>query len=162
MELILSDGQVSLVEESDYIFFHQWAWHPNRGRHTTYVIGTECSKQQHKSLMLHREIIKLQGYNIEGLLVDHKDRNGLNNLHNNLRICNSSQNRANSQKRSDNTSGYIGVSLEKNCWKWRARITYNHTRHSLGLFDNEKDAARAYNERAIYYWGNFASINEGL
>ena len=42
-------------------------------------------------------------------------------------------------RRSDNTSGYTGVSYRKN--KWEAKLCYQGTRYLLGRFDQKEDAA---------------------
>ena len=57
---------------------------------------------------------------------DHSDRNELNNRKYNLRPCSFVQNRQNSSVRYDNTSGVIGVGLDKNKTSWRVRITINY------------------------------------
>ena len=44
-------------------------------------------------------------------------------------------------KRSDNTSGYTGVTFRKN--KWESRISYHKTRYMLGRFESKEDAIAA-------------------
>lgn len=87
---------------------------------------------------------------------DHIDRNALNNRKNNLRPCTVSQNCMNRNKRTDNTSGIIGVIWRDDACKWQARINKNKQRVSLGLFTNKNDAikARLLAEKEIY--GEFA------
>ena len=58
------------------------------------------------------------------------------------------------------TSIYKGVSLEKNVGTWRARIKIDDINLSLGSFDNEADAARAYNKAAAKYYREFAFLNK--
>lgn len=62
------------------------------------------------------------------------------------------------------TSPYRGVCLERG--KWRAQITFGGRKHFLGTFDNEKDAARAYDRAALNHHGakaitNFTYDHEG-
>jgi hypothetical protein len=57
------------------------------------------------------------------------------------------------------TSKYVGVSLEKASQKWIAHITYNRKMYHLGTFINEEDAAKAYNQKAIEFFGENARIN---
>lgn len=60
--------------------------------------------------------------------------------------------------RTDNTSGYKGVSFNKG--KWQASIMKDgHQRH-LGYFDAIEDAARAYNQAATELFGAFVKLNE--
>ena len=42
---------------------------------------------------------------------------------------------------------------------WIAQIYINSKQTNLGRFDNELDAAKAYNRAAKKYYGEFAKIN---
>lgn len=95
-----------------------------------------------------------------GKHVDHIDRNKFNNLRSNLRKATSSQNGANVTKRLKNaTSQYKGVAWMPSRNKWRARIKFMYESIHLGLFDNEVDAAKAYNKAAKSYFGEYALLN---
>ncbi len=115
----------------------------------------------HHNITLHQAIIRMSGQIVpEGYEIDHKDTNRLNNLEDNLRICTELQNQQNSKLRTDNKSGYKGVILHKSNKKWMSYINFNKKRIYLGLFDDPKDAAIAYNTAAIQYHGEFARINQ--
>ena len=45
-------------------------------------------------------------------------------------------------------SKYVGVNWNKQMKKWRATITINGKNKSLGLYHDEKEAARMYDEQA--------------
>ena len=70
-------------------------------------------------------------------LIDHIDRNPLNNAVENLRITNCS---GNNQNRSS-VKGYI-----KKCDKYQARIVINNTLHNLGSYKTKEEAHQAYLE----------------
>ena len=71
---------------------------------------------------------------------DHIDRNELNNLESNLRLCTKSQNAQNISISVRNKSGVIGVWWnEKDC-VWSASIQVNNKRCYLGSFTNKYDA----------------------
>jgi hypothetical protein len=91
------------------------------------------------------------------ILVDHKDNNGLNNQKYNLRVCTQWQNLRNSTRRSNNTSGFKGVSRFRN--KWISRIRTDEGRICLGTFNTPEEAAIAYDEAALKYHGEFANLN---
>lgn len=92
--------------------------------------------------------------------LDHKDRNPLNNRKNNLRICTTAENSRNSRVlRCSNTSGYKGVSWSTAQQKWTADITFNYKHIYLGAFTDPKQAAAAYNAKAVELHGEFAQLN---
>ena len=95
-------------------------------------------------------------------IVDHKNNDEtLNNQRENLRVCTYSQNAMNRGARSTNTSGYKGVSFSKATGKFNAVIWINKKGKFLGSFLNPEDAARAYDEAANKYHGDFARTNFG-
>lgn len=56
-------------------------------------------------------------------------------------------------------SKYIGVHRELPTHRWRASISVNGKRKSLGRFDTEEEAALAYDRVAYMYRGNKAKLN---
>ena len=90
--------------------------------------------------------------------LDHIDRNGKNNKIENLREATLSQNIGNTKIRSDNTSGYRGVSWDKKANKWLAKITIFEKQKYLGYFSNPEAAYKAYCEVAKNHYGKFANI----
>ncbi len=92
-------------------------------------------------------------------IIDHKDGCPKNNKWNNLRLATSNQNQWNSKTPKNNTSGYKGVCWDKERNKWIVHIRINIKRKYIGRFDDIKEAASAYNEAAIKYFGEFARLN---
>ena len=89
--------------------------------------------------------------------VDHINGDGLLNTRANLRLATKAQNAANQKVRSDNASGYKGVSWSKVSQKWRARIKVGGREFGLGLFATAELAHAAYVVAAIKYQGEYAS-----
>lgn len=75
--------------------------------------------------------------------IDHVDGDGTNNKMENLRLVSSSGNKQNMSKRSDNTSGVVGVHWHRGGAKWAASICLKGTPKHLGLFDVFQDAVDA-------------------
>lgn len=92
-------------------------------------------------------------------VIDHIDRNILNNRIENLRDVSAKQNLMNVGVSTSNTSGYKGVHKSSR-GKYVARISENGVRRCLGTFNTPEDAARAYNAAALRYHGEFAYINK--
>ncbi len=105
---------------------------------------------------MHREIMNFP----KGLLVDHRNNNTLDNRRANLRPATSSQNMVNRRRdKSKNSSQFRGVRFRKERGRWSAQITINGKTFWLGSYDNEIDAARAYDRAAMKYHGEFAKLN---
>lgn len=88
--------------------------------------------------------------------IDHRDGNKLNNKFDNLRISSDSENMHNQGKRKNNTSGYKGVTYNKNAKKWSAQIKINWKTKYLGLFSCPTAAHFSYCRAAKQYHGEFA------
>jgi hypothetical protein len=92
--------------------------------------------------------------------VDHINRNSLDNRRENLRSITPTQNSQNAKKRKKpSTSKFKGVHWHKRSRTWYATITTDYKQNHLGSFKVEEDAAKAYNEAAIKYFGEFAVLN---
>jgi len=105
---------------------------------------------------MHREIAQTP----EGLECDHINGNSLDNRKANLRSATRQQNCWNSRKRRPKSlSKYKGVSWNKRGQPWKAMLTANGKTMYLGCFDNQKQAAKAYDTAAKKYYGKFAALN---
>ena len=90
---------------------------------------------------------------------DHINRDKSDNRWCNLRVCTNGQNKANSKKPTNNTSGYKGVRWFKKNKKWGAVIGFNNKDLYLGSYANKHEAAKVYNNKAIGLFGKFALLN---
>jgi hypothetical protein len=82
-------------------------------------------------------------------IVDHIDRNRLNNKITNLRLVTRSENGLNASLPSNNTTGVVGVSYCNTNKKFFAAITINYKNHFLGYFENIEDAVAARRKAEI-------------
>lgn len=93
--------------------------------------------------------------------IDHIDGNRDNNAIANLREATNGENLRNRGPQRDNTSGFKGVTWDRERGKWTAQINLRGKHHHLGRFDNKKDAARAYDLAAARLHGEYAYQNDG-
>lgn len=160
-EIELSRGYISLIDDGDLELVSHFKWWIDLSSNTPYAV----TRIGGRTISLHRFLLNPK----VSIQVDHIDGNGLNNQRSNLRICTRSQNIANSKLRKDNTTGYKGVSWfvgskhPNGVWKskpnWTARIGVNGKRITVGYFTTKEEAAKAYNEAALKYHGEFAKLN---
>lgn len=139
-----------MVDDEDYETLSKFNW-VSMKELTIYSHTTDKGR-----ILIHRYIMNCP----ENLEVDHIDGNRLNNQKSNLRIVNSSQNKMNRGPRKDCKSGYKGVTWNnKNC-NWNARIMANGRYKHLGCFQSKEEAAKAYNDAAKIYFGEYAWLNK--
>jgi len=146
-------GGFAIVDGDDYAKLAEYKWYCEHNCNTSYAVRSK----NHKRIYMHRQILNAPN----GKVVDHKDGNGLNNLRSNLRLCTKTQNMRNRRPWLSCSSRYKGVSWDKSSKKWRARITFNGKKSHIGQFDDEVEAARAYDREAKELFGEFAYLNFG-
>ena len=144
--ILLSDGSVSVCDAGDIELL-------SKGKFSKDTHGYVRNQQGR----LHRLL------NPTWIQTDHKNEDKLNNCRYNLRECNNSENAANRSKfggkSGETSSKYKGVSWNKNNNKWAVSIIARRVKHNLGQHDNEINAAKAYDKKAIELFGEFARPN---
>lgn len=141
-------GKFALVDDEDYEWASRHKWYlTNPGG---YVAGYVASAQ--RLMRIHREILQAS----DDMQVDHINGDRLDNRRCNLRVCTHSQNFFNKGKM-PGKSGYKGVyNFGK---RWKVMIQADRKQHYIGYFSSEIDAAKAYDEAAKKYHGEFARLN---
>jgi hypothetical protein len=87
----------------------------------------------------------------ENTEVDHIDHDRGNNQFTNLRWVSSSNNNRNKRKKAGTSSHFKGVYWYERYKKWRAQISLNKKRKSLGYFDSEEEASHAFRTAVAFY-----------
>lgn len=160
-EIKLTRGMSALVDDEDFEYLAQFKWRVvslgNGGDHLYAGRTARDRKPCGEMVLMHREIMGVRGKPEN--LIDHKNRNGLDNRKLNLRPCDRHQNSANRRSKIGASSGFLGVFFYKRDRNWTAKIRFNKKLYHLGYFDDEIKAALAYNDAAIQYHGEFANLN---
>ena len=108
----------------------------------------------------HRVIYFLKtGHDPGNFTIDHINRDTTDNNITNIRLATKKQQLGNTKINRKNKSGYKGVSLNAKSNKWYAFIRVNKKSIFLGSFICKEEAAIAYNEAAVKYFGEFAYLN---
>lgn len=121
------------IDNDDLEKCSKLTWHYAKNKDSKYI----QTRIKGKMIKLHRYIMNMNNSN---LVVDHINRNPLDNRKSNLRICSYKENSFNKSIRVDNTSGIPGVSFHKTNKKWRAKIKYNNLTIHLGYFEDINEA----------------------
>lgn len=148
-EIPLTQGKVALVDNEDYERVSKFKWRARRDKKTWYA-ETGLSEE---SIFMHNFILG----NEPGIEGDHKNGNGLDNQHRNIRIATRSQNCMNRKGWSKN--GYKGVYKVSTNSKYGARIQVDGCMLALGCYDTPERAALAYDNATIEHHGDFAQLN---
>jgi len=101
-----------------------------------------------KTTLLHKIIMPDNG------IVDHKNRNKLDNRDSNLRICTPSQSAANTSNIASK-SGYRGVAYHVKNNKWCVSVAGKYS----GSFKTAIEAAKKYDKLALERWGEYSVLN---
>jgi len=157
-EIQLTQGKVAIVDDEDFEYLNQFRWCANQKKNNRfYAYRGKKINGKYTMIYLHRFILKIIDKKI---FVDHANMDTLDNRKINLRICSHSQNQMNKQIQKNNSSSFKGVHFDKRCNKFFAVITLNRKRIWCGYYIDPIDAAKAYNEAALKYHGEFAKLNK--
>jgi hypothetical protein len=143
----LGEGFLTYVDAADFEWLNQWTWH----LHSGYAARAE----RRKEILMHRQIMQPP----EGMVVDHRNRNKLDNTRANLWICTPQENACNRAHRRSAFSRFHGVSYAKERGKYRAYLYHKGERFYGGYFTDELEAARARDYKAVQVLGAEARLN---
>lgn len=138
------------------------AWNARYAGKAAFVTKDSCgymrSSVNSRIVYAHRAVFALTHGRWPNGDVDHIDRNRSNNKPSNLREATRDQNLKNVTSRGS-TSQFLGVSWDKVRSMWTVRIRINGKPKSLGRFESEIEAAKAYDVAAISEYGEYANPN---
>jgi hypothetical protein len=157
-KITLTKGKYAKVDPDDYYRLSEYKWRISKDYGKFYAIrtGRKQDGKGRKVIRMHREVAKTP----DGLECDHINGDSLDNRKANLRSATRLQNSWNRSKSSKpGYSKYKGVTFDKKMQKWFAQIRVRGKHISLGRFEDEIEAAKAYDKAAKKHFGDFANLN---
>lgn len=120
-------------------------WRPFKSKKSKVVYAIATLRDVgniNKNIRLHRYILDAK----EGQIIDHINRNGLDNRKENIRFCTHSENMLNTNIRINNKTGYKGI------WKQCNKYIVSFKKQKVGSYNSLKEAivARKEAERKYY------------
>ena len=156
IEHSLAHGEIVLLDDCDKDLLVHCFWLSNG-----YVSG----RIEGKFSYLHRLVLeRVIGRSLlSNELTDHINGDRMDNRRCNLRLATDSQNMMNRRKQENTSSPYIGVvyfaNAAKRVKRWKAYIVVNKKQKTVGYFHTAIEAAKARDEAAKQYYGEFARLN---
>lgn len=136
----LTKNKETIVDDEVYTALNQWRWYATT---LGYAYRSVYIGNRRKiAAALHHCVI---GYPLNGLEVDHINRNTLDNRLINLRIVDRKQNMNNIGIRADNKSGYRGIHWNKEKQRWTVQYQHKHVGHF-----NDLNKAIEFQSQYIY------------
>lgn len=155
----LTRGQYAIVDDCEFdrisamSFFAKWI--PTRNLFVVLTTVDPVDKTYVRGgVPLANHILGLR----HGFIVDHVNRNPLDNRFSNLRPATKRQNVINCDVRSNSASGYKGV-YHSSANRWTAYLRSEGILYNFGRFKSPELAAKNRDMEAVRYFGDFAVLN---
>jgi hypothetical protein len=146
-QIPVGEGLYAYVDAADFDWLNQWTWH--------LCNGYAMRREKGKAIFLHHEIMRAP----QGMVIDHRNRNKLDDTRANLHACTRRENALNRSKKRGSSSRFWGVGYRKTVGRWYAELPCERSPIFLGYFAEEIEAARAHDRGAVAYLGASARLN---
>lgn len=159
MNLIpLTQGHYARVDAEDFDTMSAFSWSCSKSNGGVYAVRGIWNSSEKRTVIvpMHRVIVGAS----RGQYVDHINNDTLDNRRCNLRICTNSQNHGNRPPQSGRVTKGVHLTKRRShlANPWHAYITVAGKRIHLGYFTTEREAQDAYNEAALFHFGEFAQV----
>ncbi len=151
-----NSSSVALIDEvdADVVLRLNWYLSSSGAGPWGYALAKPYIDGVQPSIWMHRLILGAT----KGQYVDHRNHEGLDNRRFNIRLCTQSQNNANARSKRGQ-SGFRGVYRTQSGRPWVAKVQVDNKIITIGRFDDKACAALAYDDAAIRFFGEFATLN---
>lgn len=156
---------VTLVDDEDYEWLAAYRWSATEGRNGSfYAVRMEWFRRDDGSRgavcrQMQRDILDPGRVLPRKVVVDHIDRDTLNNRRENLRLLSNRENIIRQTMHRNNTSGYRGVQSYNQGSAYKAVLCSFGTLHFSFCHKTPESAAAAYNWLAVKHHGEHAQLN---
>jgi len=155
----LTQDRFALVDDEDVEKVLQFSWHAHKRKSSGcwYAMSDFPGRTKARRYTpLHRFVMNA----LPGEEIDHRNGDGLDCQKQNLRRVTQQQNKQGFTRKCEGcTSPFRGVSWDKARGLWAVRLKADGKQLFLGRFDDEMEAAKAYDSAAFTHFGEFASPN---
>lgn len=148
------DGYAVIKNKEYHILVDDDLWHEYSAKFWHISNGYAKTNVDDTTIFMHRMVMNAT----DDDMIDHINKNRLDNRRCNLRIAKHDENNHNRTKKRNASSKYYGVN--KNGNRWCGRFRYQGKTIYCGTFATELEAAKAYNAKATEYYGEYANINQ--
>jgi len=153
VQVELSNDYTAVIDSADWPIVKGYHWHGLLGK--SGIVYAAASPHKRVTVYMHRLLLDAPA----GARVSHHDHDGLNNRRSNISIRTCSEILRHNRGNGRNSSGYRGVTYNRQIKRWVAQIGMDGVNTYIGTRDTAEDAARLYDETVRERFGEFASTN---
>lgn len=154
----LTRGHVSLIDPEFAPAVALWNWHAVLTRGNWYAARSQNQFISGRKITVTVRLHSVIQPRTAGYVVDHANRDTLDNRRANLRLATAAQNATNRKSRSTSSSVYRGVSQRGARWSAVITVSAGHQKY-IGSYGSEREAAMAYDRAAREFHREFAVLN---
>ena len=146
------------IDKNDYPLIMDYKWYLNNNGYP-YTFGKGSVNFGKRGKTLHKFLFRKQ-YIEKGYVIDHINRDKLDNRRNNLRIITQKENSYNRTKNSNSNNTYKGVKTDKkSLGTYKATVTKDNVKYEIKDIPDEESAAKIYDIMAEELFGEYAGKN---
>jgi hypothetical protein len=147
-KIMIIQGHKVIVDKEDFSFLSRFTWHIRKSK---YAWANVYAGSKQNAVPMHRLL-----FGLKKTLIDHKNRNALDNRKLNLRCCSQQENSLNRKSGKTNRHGFRGVIKSEKSKNFSFQITTRGKRYYESGFSTAKLAGKARETKCKELHGIFA------